>query len=147
MPWYSLYSCSYTIYTYQLLHTCVHKEASGLTWIPLSLLTSAVLLFFPCCFLLKEAKKAAFKSFVFSFANPAPLSVPEQREFPARHHAQSLGSQKGFNSFQDRSEHFALNRNEIGHRFKHNSRSSEFTEINLKLSFSTAEILILSLII
>lgn len=110
--------CSYTKYTYQLLHACVSKEAAGLTWIPLSLLTSAVLLFFPRCFFLKDAKKAALKSFVFSFANPALLSVPEQREFPARHHAQSLGSQKGFNSFQGRSEHFALSRNETGHRLE-----------------------------
>lgn len=75
-----------------------------------------MLLFFPRCLLLKDAKKAAFKSFVFSFANPALLSVPEQREFPVRHHAQSLGSQKGFNSFQDRFEHFAMNGNKNSHR-------------------------------
>lgn len=100
-----------------------NKGAAGFTWMPLSLLTSAVLLFFPRCFLLKDAKKAAFKCFVFSFANPALLSAPEQRDFPARHHAHSPGTQKGFNSFQDRPEHFALNRNQTGHRLQQVEKS------------------------
>lgn len=77
-----------------------NKEASSLTWIPLISVHICNAALLSHCFPFKDAKVAAFKSSVFSPANPVLLSVPEQKEFPARHHAQSLGSQKGFNSFQ-----------------------------------------------
>lgn len=124
---YSLFPLSCTIYAYQLLHSSVNKEAEGLTWISLSLCTSAVLLFLPCCFLLKDAKKTTLKPFVFSFANPALLPVPEQTL------CHGLGTQNSFHSFQGRFEHLALKETRSATEPNNLRSSAELTEIDLKL--------------